>query len=83
MQTKQNIAERMTISLPAFLLAEIESVRKDLNMPKSEICKIAIERFLAEHRKNKLAEIAAAMVDEYKTDDELTAFSSLDGEPFK
>ena len=83
MRAKQQSAYHMTISLPGYLLAEIEAVRKDLNVPKSELCKLAIEKFLEEHKKNKLAKIAAQMVDEYNSNDELTAFTSLDSEPFK
>lgn len=75
--------DRLTISLPKNLSNEIEAVRKELNIPKSEIFKIAIEKFLEQYRKRRLRKIAEMIADEYETDEELTALTELDSEDFK
>jgi len=75
--------DRLTISLPKNLSNEVEAVRKELNIPKSEIFKIAIEKFLEQYRKRKLQKIAEMMAEEYEKDEELTIFISLDSEDFK
>lgn len=75
--------DRLTISLPKNLSSEVEAVRKELNIPKSEIFKIAIEKFLEQYRERKLRQIAEMMAQEYETNEELTALTALDSEDFK
>jgi metal-responsive CopG/Arc/MetJ family transcriptional regulator len=75
--------DRLTISLPKKLSNEVEAVRKELNIPKSEIFKMAIEKFLEQYRKRKLQKIAEMMAEEYEKDEELTTFTTLDSENFK
>jgi metal-responsive CopG/Arc/MetJ family transcriptional regulator len=62
--------DRLTISLPKKLSNEVEAVRKELNIPKSEIFKMAIEKFLEQYRKRKLQKIAEMMAEEYEKDEE-------------
>jgi metal-responsive CopG/Arc/MetJ family transcriptional regulator len=75
--------DRLTISLPKNLSNEVERIRRELNVPKSEIFRIAIEKFLEQYRKRKIQKIAKMMADEYEKDQELTLFTSLDSEDFK
>lgn len=82
LNTAQKI-ERITVSLPVELTRTIEALKKELHVSKSEILKIALERFLREHRKQKLHEIAEMMAGEYETDKKLTEFTVLDKEDFR
>lgn len=75
--------DRLTISLPKKLSNEVEAVQMELNVPKSEIFKMAIENFLEQYRKKELQKIAEMMAEEYEKDEELTTFTSLDSEDFK
>ena len=80
--TEKNI-ERVTISLPKELWHEVESIRNDLKIPKSEIFKKAMRDFIKQYRKKKLREAAEMMAEEYMTDEELTSFTALDIKEFK
>lgn len=82
LRTAQKI-ERITVSLPAELSKNIEDLKEELNISKSEILKIAVGNFLQEQKKQKLQRIAEMMAKEYKTDKRLTEFTSLDSEEFK
>jgi metal-responsive CopG/Arc/MetJ family transcriptional regulator len=75
--------ERITISLPLDISKDIEEIKKELNVSKSEIFKKAFEKFFQDYKKQKIRKAAEKMAKEYKTDKELTAFSSLDGEDFR
>ncbi len=75
--------ERITISLPLELYEAIEELKEEFHMSKSEIFKKAFEKFLQDHKKQKLKKIAEMMASEYEKDEELTSFASLDAEDFK
>jgi metal-responsive CopG/Arc/MetJ family transcriptional regulator len=75
--------ERITISLPPDISKDIEEIKKELKVSKSEIFKKAFEIFFQDYKKQKLRKAAEKMAGEYKTDKGLTAFSSLDGEDFR
>ncbi len=79
--TLKNV-DRITISLPNSLAAEVELLRKELKVPKSEIFRVAIEQLLEQYRKKKLRKIAEMMASEYENDPELTVFTDLDSEDF-
>lgn len=83
MQSTAQNYERITISLPTEISEEIEELKKELRMSKSEIFKKAFEKFLQEHKRQKLQKIAEMMAEEYKKDKKLTAFTVLDSEDFK
>lgn len=83
MQKISHDFERITISLPSTLSRDIDELKKELNVSKSEIFKRAFEKFLEDYRKKKLRQVARKMVQEYKTNKELTAFHSLDQEDFR
>jgi metal-responsive CopG/Arc/MetJ family transcriptional regulator len=81
MHTRTDV-DRVTISLPHTLASQAETLRAELKLSRSELYKIAMERFIEEQRRSHLATIAAEMAEEYRTNRELTALTALDGEEF-
>ena len=82
MQTVQNY-ERVTISLPSEISKEIEELKKELRMSKSEIFKKAFEKFLQEYRRKKIQKAAEIMASEYRENKDLTVFTCLDSEEIR
>lgn len=74
--------ERVTISIPHALALQSEAVRGELKISRSELFRLALERFIQEQNNLRLAAIAADMVEEYRGNSELTALTALDGENF-
>ena len=83
MRTPLKTVDRFTVSLPKKLSGEIEQIRLELNIPKSELIKIAVEKYLAIHRKRKLQKAVEIMAKEYEIDSDLTALAVLDSDDFK
>ena len=81
MQTSNDL-DRVTISIPHALALQSEAVRNDLKISRSELFRIAMERFIQEQNNSRLATIAAEMVEEYKCNRALTALTELDAEDF-
>ena len=81
MQTSNDVA-RVTISIPHSLALLSETVRSELNISRSELFRLALERFIQEQNNARLATIAAEMVEEYKNNKALTALAVLDGDDF-
>lgn len=75
--------ERITISLPRELSEDIDSLKEELHVSKSEILKMAFEHFKKDHKKQKLKKVAEIMAKEYETNAKLTEFTALDSEDFK
>lgn len=75
--------DRVTISLPHALASQAERLRAELKLSRSELYKIALERFIDEQRRSHLSSIAAEMAEEYRANRELTTLTALDGEDFK
>ena len=73
---------RITISLNKEMSKDIEFLMKNLKVSKSEVFKLAFEKFMEEYKSNHLKKVAEMMREEYKNNKELTTFSSLDGETF-
>ncbi len=74
--------KRITFTLPLDIDKELDDLKKELEISKSEIINIAIKRFLREQKEKKLKEAVELMYNEYENNEELTAFTSLDSEPF-
>lgn len=74
--------DRITVSLPHALAGKADELRAELNISRSELYKIALERFIEERQRNRVAAIAAEMAEEYRTNRDLTAMTALDGEDF-
>ena len=75
-------SERITVSLPSQMIDDIEDVKDEMNINKSELVRRALEEFIKSHKRNELERIAIMMKENYETDKELTAFTSLDSEGF-
>lgn len=82
MKTDTNNSLRITISLNKNLSKDIDFLMKTLKVSKSEVFKLAFEKFSEDYKKNNLKKVAEMMRDEYKNNKELTSFSSLDSESF-
>ena len=82
MLTVNRSVDRVTISLPHELACEADSCSAALKVSRSELYKLALERFLAEQRRERLKLIVAEMAEEYRADKELTALTVLDAEEF-
>jgi len=82
MQTSNDV-DRVTISIPHSLALQSETVRSELKISRSELFRLALERFIQEQNNFRLALIAAEMVEEYKSNKALTALTDLDGEDFE
>lgn len=74
--------DRVTISLPHYLAREVENLRNDLKISRSELFKVAMERFIDERRRASLQTIVAEMAEEYRSNSDLTVLTALDGEDF-
>ena len=82
MLTANRSVERVTISVPRELASEAYNCSAELKVSRSELYKLALERFLAEQRRERLKLIVAEMAEEYRADKELTALTVLDAEEF-
>lgn len=82
MQKTISDIDRVTISLPHAIACEIETLRTQLNVSRSELFKLAAERFIEEQHRSRLQTIAAEMAEEYRSNRELVACTALDAEDF-
>ena len=82
MLTANRCVDRVTISVPHELASEADSCSAELSVSRSELYKMAMERFLAEQRRERLKLIVAEMAEKYRSDTGLTAFTVLDAEEF-
>jgi metal-responsive CopG/Arc/MetJ family transcriptional regulator len=82
MRTEPRKVDRITISLPHGTAHAADELSIKLKISRSEIYAVAMERFLAEQRRESLQTIAAEMAEEYRTDRNLTDLTVLDGEDF-
>jgi metal-responsive CopG/Arc/MetJ family transcriptional regulator len=74
--------DRVTISIPHALSLQSEAVRGELKISRSELFRLALERFIQEQNNYRLAIIAAEMVEEYRGNSGLTALTVLDDADF-
>lgn len=81
MQNSSDV-DRVTISIPHSLALQSETIRDELKISRSELFRLALERFIHEQNNYRLATIAADMVEEYRSNKALTALTALDGEDF-
>jgi Arc/MetJ-type ribon-helix-helix transcriptional regulator len=60
----------------------LESIKKERSISASEIIRGLIKDLQKQQHKSALKSAALSLMDEYKTNKELTVFTSLDGEKF-
>ena len=82
MRTVPRLVDRITISLPHGTASAADELSAELKISRSELYTVAMERFIAEQRRQRLQAIAAEMAEEYRTDCSLTDLTALDGEEF-
>ncbi len=83
MQAAANLTyNRITFSLPHTMNTALDQLKREEGRSKSEIINAAIADYLAQQEKFKLQRAVEQMAHEYETNEELTAFTVLDGEDF-
>ena len=80
--TVQKHYDRITFSLPHNMNAALDSLKKEMHRSKSDIIKLAIESYIRKQEEERLEKAVEMMSHEYKSNKELTSFTSLDGEKF-
>ncbi len=75
--------DRITISLPHGYSGAIKSLAAELELSQSDLIAKAFNVYRELQQKKKVEEIARFMADEYRTNAELIALTSLDGEDFR
>lgn len=74
--------ERVQILLDPEQKRILKKIAKQEKRSFSELVRKLLDEQIEIHRRSQLTAAAQALLDDYKTDKELTAFSALDGEDF-
>ena len=74
--------ERVQILLDPEQKQILKKIAKQENQNFSELVRKMLDEQIKNHHKSKLAAAAQALLADYTTDKELTAFSALDSEDF-
>ena len=74
--------ERVQILLDPEQKRILKKIAKQEKRNFSELVRKLLDEQIEIHRRSQLTAAAQALLDDYKTDKELTAFSTLDGEDF-
>lgn len=82
MLTVKDKKRRFNIILDKSQYDFLESIKKERSISASEIIRGLIKGLQNQQQKSSLRSAALSLMDEYKTNKELTAFTSLDGEKF-
>jgi hypothetical protein len=75
--------DRITVSLPRGYSKAIKSLATELALSQSELIAKAFEAYRESQQRKRVDKIARSMVDEYRKNTDLIAFTYLDGEDFK
>jgi len=74
--------ERVQIMLEPEQKQILQEIAKQEKRNFSELVRKMLDKQIANHQKSVLAAAAQALLHDYATDEELTVFSSLDGDDF-
>ena len=80
--TRRPKTRRLNVAVDDALVACLSSIAQDECMTRSAFVRRAIERECARAREEALAKAAESLAPLYRSDEELTAFTALDGEDF-
>jgi len=80
--TCEVIKERIQILLDPWDRQELEKIAKEANLSMSGIIRDLVRDYVSCQKRLKLRRAAELMENEYRVNDDLTAFSALDGEDF-
>jgi uncharacterized protein YehS (DUF1456 family) len=81
MQTVQSY-DKVTFTIPRILNMQLENIKKELKVSKSEVLKNAVEEYLQKQEKAKMQKSVELMMSEYLSG-EITEFTALDSEDFR
>jgi len=82
MQTVQSY-DKVTFTIPHFLNQQLENLKNEFKISKSEVLKNAVEEYLQKQEKIRMEKSINMMMGEYKNDKSLTEFTALDSEDFR
>ncbi len=82
MQTAMSY-DKITFTIPHLLNQQLENIKNEFKVSKSEILKNAVEEYLQKQEKIRMQKSVELMMSEYKNDKSLTEFTTLDGEDFR
>ena len=74
--------ERTQIMLEAEQKKILKKIAEREERTFSELVREMLDEQITQHQKSKLAVAARALLEDYSTDEELLAFTALDGEDF-
>ena len=74
--------ERVQILLDSEQKQILKKIAKNEKCNFSELVRLMLDKQIDNYKKSSLANAAQALLDDYTTDEELTIFTSLDGEDF-
>ena len=74
--------ERVQILLDSEQKRVLNKIAKREQQSFSELVRKMLDAQIEQHRKAQLASAARALLADYETDEELTAFTAIDGEDF-
>jgi len=82
MQKNIEQAVRLTFSLPNSLNIELDNLKKETKISKSEIINLAIKEYIKKVQQKKIQQAVKLMEDEYKHNKTLTEFTAIDKDDF-
>jgi metal-responsive CopG/Arc/MetJ family transcriptional regulator len=83
MQTTTAVSyDKVTFTIPHFLNQQLEILKNEFKVSKSEILKSAIQEYIKQQNRIKMEKSVQLMMDEY-SNGEITQFTNLDGEGFR
>ena len=74
--------ERTQVMLEEKQKQILKNISEKENRSFSELVREMLDEQITQHQKSKLAAAAQALLEDYTTDEELLAFTTLDGEDF-
>lgn len=74
--------ERTQIMLESEQKKILKKIAEQEERSFSELVREMLEKQIADHQKSRLTAAAKALLNDYMTDEELLAFTALDGEDF-
>jgi metal-responsive CopG/Arc/MetJ family transcriptional regulator len=82
MQTFQSY-DKVTFTIPHFLNQQLENLKNEFRVSKSEILKNAVEEYIQKQEKVRMKKSVQLMMEDYRDDKSLTEFTALDSEDFR
>jgi len=81
MQTELSY-DKVTFTIPNFLNQQLENLKNEFKVSKSELLKNAVQEYIKQQEKIKIQKSVQLMMNEY-SNGEITQFTTLDSEDFR